>query len=132
MKHKKLIAILFAVMALVFIGNNFFSQEDVNTSKNSTEHTSISIWLDAKEKTSFAEEMDKVYEKALADEDTEKKVTTYNRSDGDGSKSSDVTIRRLCFPKKLPYTSSIAGKDNFWQFHPHNCQADHRVGHNQS
>ena len=29
--------------------------------------TSISIWLDAKEKTSFAEEMDKVYEKALAD-----------------------------------------------------------------
>ena len=69
MKHRKIIAILIAVAILVFIGNKvFLAQEDTVISQKFAEPiTSISIWLDAKEKTSFAEEMDKVYEKALAD-----------------------------------------------------------------
>lgn len=69
MKNRKIIAILIAVVILAFIGNKaFFAQEDAVISEKFAEPiTSISIWLDAKEKTSFAEEMDKVYEKALAD-----------------------------------------------------------------
>ena len=69
MKHRKIIIILIAVAILVFIRNKvFLAQEDAVISEKFAEPiTSISIWLDAKEKTSFAEEMDKVYEKALAD-----------------------------------------------------------------
>lgn len=69
MKHRKIIAILIAVFILAFIGNKvFLAQEGAITFQKFTEPLiSTSIWLDAKEKTSFAEEMDKVYEKALAD-----------------------------------------------------------------
>ena len=69
MKHRKIIAILIAVLILAFIGNKvFLAQEGIIISPKFAEPlTSTSIWLDAKGKTSFAEEMDKVYEKALAD-----------------------------------------------------------------
>ena len=69
MKYRKIIAILIAVVILAFIGNKvFLAQEGAITSRKFAEPlNSTSIWLDAKEKTSFAEEMDKVYEKALAD-----------------------------------------------------------------
>ena len=69
MKHRKIIAIFIAVAILVFIGNKvFLAQEDAVISEKFAEPiTSTSIWMDTKEKMSFAEEMDKVYEKALAD-----------------------------------------------------------------
>ncbi len=69
MKYRKIIAILIAVFILAFIANKvFLAQEATIISQKFAEPlTSTSIWLDAKEKTSFAEEMDKVYEKALAD-----------------------------------------------------------------
>ena len=58
MKHRKIIAIFIAVAILVFIGNKvFLAQEDAVISEKFSEPiTSISVWLDAKEKTSFAKD----------------------------------------------------------------------------
>ena len=69
MKYRKIIAILIAVFILAFSANKVFLAQEaaVTSQKFAVPLTSTSIWLDAKEKTSFAEEMDKVYEKALAD-----------------------------------------------------------------